>query len=129
MREGIDFNETFATVPCLTSLRFFLAHAAQHDWDVWQGDVSTAFLAAKLDTDLYMAVPNWFCKQPNGSEAGFTIRKALKAIYNRCCRGCLGRGFSGRPWLSLFSRVALGLRFNRKGNLVGVNVTHSMPRS
>ncbi len=80
MREGIDFNETFATVPCLTSLRFFLAHAAQHDWDVWQGDVSTAFLAAKMDTDLYMAVPNWFCKQPNGSEAGFTIRKALKAI-------------------------------------------------
>ena len=33
MREGIDFNETFATasVPCLTSLRFFLAHAAQHN--------------------------------------------------------------------------------------------------
>ena len=80
MREGIDFNETFATVPCLTSLRYFLAHAAQHDWDVWQGDVSTAFLAAKMDTDLYMAVPNWFCKQPNGSEVGFTIRKALKAI-------------------------------------------------
>ena len=80
MREGIDFNETFASVPCLTSLRLFLAHAAQHDWDVWQGDVSTAFLAADMDTDLYMAVPNWFCKHPDGSEVGFTIRKALKAI-------------------------------------------------
>ena len=34
MREAMDFNETFATVPCLTSLHYFLAHAAQHDWDV-----------------------------------------------------------------------------------------------
>ena len=33
-----------------------------------------------MDTDLYMAVPNWFCKHPDGSEVGFTIRKALKAI-------------------------------------------------
>jgi hypothetical protein len=80
MREGIDFNDTFATVPCLTSLRFFLALAAEHDWDVWQGDVSTAFLAADMDTDLYMAVPNWFCEHPTGEETGFSIRKAHKAI-------------------------------------------------
>ena len=80
MREGLDFNDTFATVPCLTSLRFFLALAAEHNWDIWQGDVSTAFLAADMDTDLYMAVPNWFCEHPTGAETGFTIRKALKAI-------------------------------------------------
>jgi hypothetical protein len=80
MREGIDFNQTFATVPCLTTLRFFFAMAARHDWDIWQGDVSTAFLAADMDTDLYMAVPNYFNKSPTGSETGFTIRKALKAI-------------------------------------------------
>ena len=67
-------------MPCLTSLRFFLALAAEQNWDVWQGDVSTAFLAADMDTDLYMAVPNWFCEHPTGEETGFTIRKALKAI-------------------------------------------------
>ena len=33
-----------------------------------------------MDTDLFMAVPNWFCKNPNGGETGYTIRKALKAI-------------------------------------------------
>ena len=80
MRAGIDFNETFATVPCLSSLRFFLALATKHDWDVWQGDVSTAFLASDMDTDLFMAVPNWFCENPTGAETGYTIRKALKAI-------------------------------------------------
>ena len=80
MREGIDFNQTFATVPCLTTLRFFFAMAARHDWDIWQGDVSTAFLAADMDTDLYVAVPNYFNKAPTGAESGFTIRKALKAI-------------------------------------------------
>ena len=35
-----------------------------------------------MDTDLYMDVPIWFwfCKHPDGSEVGFTIRKTLKAI-------------------------------------------------
>ena len=28
-----------------------------------------------MDTDLYMVVPNWFCKHPDGSEVGFTIRR------------------------------------------------------
>ena len=58
MREGIDYNETFATVPCscLTTLRFFLNYSAYHDWDAWQGDVSTAFLAAPMDTELNISV-------------------------------------------------------------------------
>ena len=85
MREGIDFKQTSITVPCLTTLRFSFALAAQHDWDIWQGDVITAFLAADMDTDLrlYLAVPNWFCKEATGKEVGFTIRKAIKAIPDR----------------------------------------------
>ena len=41
MREGIDYNETFATVPCPTTLRFFFNYSAYHDWDAWQGDVTS----------------------------------------------------------------------------------------
>ena len=59
IREGIDLNQTFATVPCLTTLRFFFALAAQHDRDMWQVDVSMAFLPADMDIDLYLAVPNF----------------------------------------------------------------------
>ena len=50
MTEGIDYNETFAPVPCLSSFRMLFAIAAKFDWEILQGDVSTAFLSAKMDT-------------------------------------------------------------------------------
>ena len=52
MSQGIDFNETFAPVPCMSSIRAVLALAAKYDWEVKQGDVNTAFLCADMDTDV-----------------------------------------------------------------------------
>ena len=60
MSQGIDFNETFAPVPCMSSIRAILALAAKYDWEVKQGDVNTVFLCADMDTDVYILVPNWF---------------------------------------------------------------------
>ena len=43
----------------------------------------TAFLSAKMDTELYMLVPNYFDDEPfgpDGLKEGFTIRQALKAV-------------------------------------------------
>ena len=60
MTEGIDYNETFAPIPCLTVLRKLIALAARYNWEIKQGDVATAFLSADMDCELYAAVPNWF---------------------------------------------------------------------
>jgi len=54
---GVDFGETFAPVAKLQSLRMMLALAAVLDWEIEQMDVVTAFLNPKVDSDLYMALP------------------------------------------------------------------------
>ena len=73
MSQGIDFNENFAPVPCISSICAVLALAAKFDWEPKQGDVNTTFLCADMDTDVYIIVPNWFCAEATGKELGYTI--------------------------------------------------------
>ena len=80
MTQGLDYNETFAPVPCIGVLRLLLAMAAKFDWEVKQGDVDTAFLCSDMDAEVFVAVPNWFCKDATGAETGFTIRRLLKGV-------------------------------------------------
>jgi hypothetical protein len=65
--EGIDYEETFASVVKPTSTRILLALAAILSWPIHQGDVKTAFLNSDLDKAVYMkppkdiTLPNGFC--------------------------------------------------------------------
>ena len=54
---GVDFEETFAPVARLTSLRIVLAIAAKLRFDIQQMDVETAFLNATLEEEVYIKVP------------------------------------------------------------------------
>lgn len=56
-RHGIDYNETFAPVVRMESLRILLAVAAAEDLEIHQMDVVTAYLAGELEEEIYMAVP------------------------------------------------------------------------
>ena len=58
--EGIDFKETFAPVVKFTTIRTLLAIAAIYDLNVTQADVSTAYLHADVETELYMEQPEGF---------------------------------------------------------------------
>jgi hypothetical protein len=82
MTQGLDYNETFAPVPCIGVLRVLLAKAAKFDWEAKQGDVDTAFLGSDVESDseIWVAVPNWFCKNATGLETGYTIRRVLKGV-------------------------------------------------
>ena len=55
--EGIDYEETFASVVKSTSTRILLALAAILSWNIHQGDVKTAFLNSDLDKPVYMKPP------------------------------------------------------------------------
>jgi hypothetical protein len=57
---GVDYNETYAPVAKLASLRILLAIAAAYDLDIDQMDVVTAFLANLLDEEIYMEQPEGF---------------------------------------------------------------------
>jgi hypothetical protein len=55
--EGIDYDETFAPVAKLTSIRTFLALAAELDLEVHQMDVKSAYLNGVLEEEIYMESP------------------------------------------------------------------------
>jgi hypothetical protein len=78
--EGIDFDETFAPVAKLVSLRMLLALTAMHDWELDQMDVVTAFLNPEIDGDVYMKLPqgihSWRSDIPPNS-----VCKLRKALY------------------------------------------------
>jgi hypothetical protein len=52
--EGVDYSETFSAVVDKASLRFALHLIASHEMRVLKFDVSTAFLYAKIDDEIYV---------------------------------------------------------------------------
>nr|GEW33821.1 Gag-Pol polyprotein [Tanacetum cinerariifolium] len=56
--EGIDFEESFAPVARLESIRIFLAYAAHKNMVVYQIDVKTTFLNGNLREEVYVSQPD-----------------------------------------------------------------------
>jgi hypothetical protein len=76
-REGIDFDEVFAPVARLDSVRLLLALAAQEGWLVHHLDVKSAFLNGELKEEVYVVQPPGFVKK--GRE--HKVYKLDKALY------------------------------------------------
>lgn len=55
--KGIDYQETFAPTVRYDSIRLLLSEAAQHNLQIIQLDIKTAFLYGELVEDIYMTVP------------------------------------------------------------------------
>ena len=54
---GIDYEETFAPVARISSVRVLLAVAAARKWDLFHMDVKNAFLNGNLSEEVYMQPP------------------------------------------------------------------------
>jgi len=75
-RAGIDFDDTWAPVSKLESVRSFLATAATRNWIVHQVDVKTAFLNAELTEEIYIRLP----EEVDGGTQVYRLRKALYGL-------------------------------------------------
>ncbi|GJW66066.1 retrovirus-related pol polyprotein from transposon TNT 1-94 [Tanacetum coccineum] len=53
--EGIDFEESFATVARLEAVRIFVVYAAHKSFPIYQMDVKTTFLNGPLKEEVYVA--------------------------------------------------------------------------
>jgi hypothetical protein len=58
--ESLDFDETFAPVTRLESIRILLAYATHHDFKLYQMDINSAFLNGPIKEEVYMEQPPGF---------------------------------------------------------------------
>nr|GFC62759.1 retrovirus-related Pol polyprotein from transposon TNT 1-94 [Tanacetum cinerariifolium] len=77
--EGLDFEESFASVDRTEAIRIFLAYAAHKSFTVFQMDVKTAFLHGSLKEDAYVCQPKGFIDADHPSHV-YKLKKALYGL-------------------------------------------------
>jgi hypothetical protein len=77
--EGFDFDETFAPVDRLESIRILLAYVTHHGFKLFQMDVKSTFLNRPIKEEVYVEQPPNFeyVKCPNHV---FKLNKALYGL-------------------------------------------------
>jgi hypothetical protein len=75
--EGLDFDETYAPVARLESIRILLAYATYHGFKLYQMDVKSAFLNCPIKEEVYVEQPPGF----EDSEYPTHVYKLSKALY------------------------------------------------
>nr|GEW25122.1 retrovirus-related Pol polyprotein from transposon TNT 1-94 [Tanacetum cinerariifolium] len=77
--EGIDFEESFASVVRIEAICIFVANAANKNMTIFQIDVKTAFLNGELKKEVYVSQPKGFVDQDNPLHM-FKLKKALYGL-------------------------------------------------
>lgn len=114
MQQGVDFNETFAPVPSMTTIRLMLALATKFDWEIKQGDVNTAFLGSDTDTVVIIKVPyyfdlDWIKQALADLAAGKEIQTPReKFFYRKVLKGIPGMPQCPRLWYRKSNKVYTG---------------------
>jgi hypothetical protein len=78
-RQGVDFEEVFAPVARMESVRVMVALAAHHGWPIHHMDVKTAFLNGDLLEEVYVEQPPGFIVDGKESKV-LRLRKALYGL-------------------------------------------------
>ncbi|GJX06287.1 retrovirus-related pol polyprotein from transposon TNT 1-94 [Tanacetum coccineum] len=88
-QEGIDYDETYAPVARLESIRILLAYACALDFKLFQMDVKSAFLNGFINEEVYVAQPSRFIDFEKLDhvyklkKALYGLKQAPKAWYDR----------------------------------------------
>jgi hypothetical protein len=98
--EGLDYDEVFAPVARLESIRLFLAYASYKRFNVYQLDIKSAFLYGKIHEDIYVNQPPGFedYESPNHvfklNKALYGLHQAPRAWYETLSQHLLKNGFT-----------------------------------
>jgi hypothetical protein len=119
----LNFDETYAPVARLESIRILLAYATYHGFKLYQMDVKSAFLNGPIKEEVYVEQPPGFedNEYPNHvymlSKALYGIKQAPRAWYE-CLRDFLiTNGFKvGKADPTLFTKTMSHLVLEGKSN-------------
>ena len=98
-QEGVDYQEVFAPVANLESVRIIMSLAAKYDLELDQMDVSTAYLNGELEEELYMSPPPGVPIQPGYC---WQLKRSLYGLKQ-----------AGRTWNKTLDYTLGELRFTR----------------
>ena len=90
-KKGVDFDEIFAPVVKMTSIRTVLSIAASMDLEVEQLDVKTTFLHGDLEEEIYMQQPEGF------------VEKGKEHLVCRLKKSLYGLKQAPRQWYQKFN--------------------------
>ena len=115
----IDYNETFAPVARLDTIRIVLAISAHHKWKVYQMVVKSSFLKGILQEEVYVQQPLGY--QILGNEhkvyrlkkALYGLKQAPRAWYSRIDSYFQSHGFS-----KCSSEPTLYIKVNNQGKVL-----------
>ncbi|GJQ91906.1 retrovirus-related pol polyprotein from transposon TNT 1-94 [Tanacetum coccineum] len=96
-QEGIDYDETYAPVARLESIRILLAYDCALDFKLFQMDVKSAFLNGLINEEVYVAQPSGFTDFEKPDHV-YKLKKALYGLKQspKAC-ACLWARFQEDP--------------------------------
>lgn len=103
-KKGVDFEEVFALVTRLETVRLLLALAAKNGWEVHHLDIKSAFLNGDLIEEVYVSQPEGFVNEKKRHKvyrllkALYGLRQAPRAWYARLNKCLKDFGFSKCPY-------------------------------
>jgi hypothetical protein len=103
---GLDFEETFAPVSRLESIRILLAYAAHHSFKLFQMDVKSAFPNGPIKEEVYVEQP-----------PGFEDDRYPDHVY-RLSKALYGLKQAPRAWYECLRDFFLFLMPSRLGKLI-----------
>nr|GEW30448.1 copia protein [Tanacetum cinerariifolium] len=98
-QEGIDYDETYALVARLESIRILLAYACPLDYKLFQMGVKSAFLNGFINEEVYMTQPPGFIDFEKSNHV-FKLNKALYGLKQ-----------APKSWPDIMFSVCLCFRF------------------
>ncbi len=98
---GIDYDETFAPVAKMSTVRTLISCAANYDWPLYQLDVKNAFLHGNLQEEVYLEIPPGFATDQTKGK----VLKLKKSLY--------GLKQSPRAWFDRLRRAMCNMGYKQ----------------